>query len=191
MQKTKHSSNGFFIHNFDQLADRIKACQRQSLKFILWGVSYALLDFSEAYPIPIKAGNVIIETGGMKGRSEELLKAELMDQLKDKFNVPMIHSEYGMTELLSQAYTGNDGKFYPASTMRVQIHEINDPLSKEKPGKTGLIQIIDLANIDSCSFIGTDDLGASQDGMSFTVSGRLDFSDLRGCSLLYPSITDV
>ena len=190
MQKSQKSHSGFFMYDFDELAARIHHCQKNSMKFVLWGVSYALLDFADAFPIPVQKGNIVIETGGMKGRKKEMMKSDLLHRLKTQFHLPQVYSEYGMTELLSQAYTGNDGLYSPAPTMRVQVHEINDLLVKEKPGKTGLIQVIDLANLDSCSFISTDDLGTSTDGNRFTISGRLDYSDLRGCSLLYPSIID-
>lgn len=159
-------------------------------KVILFGVSYALLDLSTSPPAHLlKAGEggsspIILETGGMKGRKEEMTREELHKSLSEKFGVKKIHSEYGMTELLSQAYSKGDGVFNCPPWMKVLIRDPNDPFSFLSPGKTGAINIIDLANINSCSFIATQDVGRVYKNGSFEVLGRMDNSDLRGCNLL-------
>ena len=186
MDVQPHPLHGFFIDNFAALADRIEHCLQNQYPFILWGVTYALMDFADSFPIPLMDRGLVIETGGMKGRKEEITKTELHSFLKERFLVTTIYAEYGMTELFSQAYTDKEGWFVPASTLQILIGEINDPLVLEKSEKTGLIQVIDLANIHTCSFIATEDLGRAR-GVNFEVLGRLDHSDLRGCSLLYPS----
>jgi hypothetical protein len=128
---------------------------------------------------------IVMETGGMKGRRKEMIREELHEEIKKGFNVQNVHSEYGMTELLSQAYSKNNGLFRPSDTMRVFTRDINDPLSILPPtGKLGVINIVDLANIDTCCFIATDDLGRAYPDGSFEVLGRLDNSDIRGCNLL-------
>src|SRR5690606_994208 len=150
-------------------------------KIILIGVSFALLDFAEKYPQDL--GHIILmETGGMKGRRKEWTRSEVHEYLKDRFQLESIHSEYGMTELLSQAYSKQNGKYFPSPSVHPFVREINDPLSVHKEG-TGCLNFIDLANINSCCFIATEDIGRIQ-GSSFEVLGRIDHSALRGCSLL-------
>ena len=186
MELSSHPQNGFYLTNFDQLSDTIKQLEKQKQKTILFGVTYALLDFSSLYPQQLKY-TTIIETGGMKGRRNELIRTEVHDILKSAFNLPAIHSEYGMTELLSQAYSKANGIFYNPPWMKVLVREEDDPFSVLPPvtsPQPGVINIIDLANIYSCCFIATDDIGRVYADNSFEVLGRLDNSDIRGCSLL-------
>jgi hypothetical protein len=146
-------------------------------------VTFALLDMAESFPVTIPEA-IIIETGGMKGRRKELTRMELHEQLCNSFGVSKIHSEYGMTELLSQAWSKGDGIFRTPPWMKVMIADTTDPLSFLEDGRTGGINIIDLANIHSCSFLATQDLGRVLEDGSFEVLGRFDNSDVRGCSLL-------
>ena len=151
-------------------------------KYILIGVSFALLDFAEKYRLNMRHG-IVMETGGMKGRRKELVRSELHSILKDSFGVQSIHSEYGMTELLSQAYSFGDGVYRSSRTMKILVRETNDPLSVRRSG-SGAINVVDLANIYSCSFIQTSDLGQVFDDGTFSVSGRFDSADVRGCNLM-------
>ena len=180
---SKHEMSGFFLYDFEDLARKIEECKHEKKQLVLLGVSYALIDFAESRNLDLK-NVIIIETGGMKGRKKELTREELHAGLMDKFNLPKIDSEYGMTELLSQAYMCDGQYFKPAATMQVFTTDVNDPLSivKDKPGR---LAVIDLANIDSCSFIQTNDLGLRVDDNRFSVLGRVDDSDTRGCNLLY------
>ena len=146
-------------------------------------MSFALLDLAEAHQLALK-NTIIMETGGMKGRRKELTRHELHKILRDSFGVKTIHSEYGMTELTSQAYSKGNGLFHTPPWMQVSIRDINDPFSKVKKGKSGGINIIDLANITTCAFIETKDLGCLHDNNSFEVLGRFDNSDVRGCNLM-------
>jgi hypothetical protein len=152
-------------------------------KTMLIGVSFALLDFVEKHPIKLQ-NTIILETGGMKGRRKEMIRSELHDTLSKGFGVENIHSEYGMTELLSQAYAQSDGIFQTPSWMKILIRDAEDPLSFQKVGKTGGLNVIDLANVYSCSFIATQDLAKSNNDGSFEVLGRFDNSDIRGCNLM-------
>ena len=183
----KRSSNplsGFFRDNVEDLIRLIEKALKNNQKTLLIGVSFALLDLAEKYQ-PDISGAIVMETGGMKGRREEITREELHAFLRNRLNVPSIHSEYGMTELLSQAYSKGDGVFYCPPWMRVLIRDPQDPLSLiMEPGKTGGINIIDLANIYSCSFIATSDLGKLHEDGGFEVLGRFDNSDIRGCNLL-------
>lgn len=182
----KHSSyaqSGFFLYDFETLSKHLQQCRKQQIPTILLGVSFALLDLAEQFPQNLE-GITIMETGGMKGRRKELTRKELHHAFQNAFNVSTVHSEYGMTELFSQAYSTGEGIFYPSPTMRVQTHEITDPLSVQKINKTGVLHIIDLANIDTISFIATQDLGRCRADGSFEVLGRLDYSDIRGCNLM-------
>jgi hypothetical protein len=152
-------------------------------KTLLIGVTYALLDLSERFSRPLK-NTIVMETGGMKGRRKELVREEVHKRLKDAFSLTEIHSEYGMTELLSQAYSKGDGLFQTPGWMRVLIREAEDPFTYMPIGRTGGINVIDFANVHSCSFIATDDLGRLNTAGEFEVLGRLDSAELRGCNLM-------
>ncbi len=183
MRQSRQSGNGFFLYDQAALLQRIDELRRQRIPTLLIGVSFALLDLAEQHPTDL-SDVIIMETGGMKGRRRELTREELHHRLTTAFNSPTIHSEYGMTELLSQAYSPGQGLFYPAPTMRVSTREITDPLAQPPAGKTGALNIQDLANVDTISFIATDDLGRVNEDGSFKILGRLDYSDVRGCNLL-------
>lgn len=183
IQLSQYPESGFFLHDFELLAERIQVCQAREIPTILLGVSFALLDFAEQYPIDLQ-GIRVMETGGMKGRRRELTRDALHETLTRVFHIPRIDSEYGMTELLSQAYLRSGDRFEPATTMRVLAMEVNDPFCPVATGRPGVLNIIDLANIDSCSFIATEDLGRVYPDHNFEVIGRLDAAELRGCNLM-------
>ncbi len=183
IKKSQHPQSGYFLYDLAALKKTILQLEEKDTPTILLGVSYALLDFAEQ--LPFKMSNVLLmETGGMKGKRKELLKPELHKILKKAFGVSSIHSEYGMTEVLSQAYSQGGGIFSCPPWMKVLIRESNDPLTLADTGKTGGINIIDLANLYSCSFIATQDLGRLSEDDSFEIMGRFDHSDIRGCNLL-------
>ena len=161
----------------------LKALAKQKKKTILLGVTYALLDLAEEFPVNFPE-LIIMETGGMKGKRKEMVREELHGILKSAFGVKKIFSEYGMTELLSQAYSKGDGLFATPPWMKVLIRDTNDPFSLMAQNKTGGVNVIDLANINSCSFIETKDLGKLHDDGQFEIVGRFDNSDVRGCNLL-------
>lgn len=175
--------SGFFLHDLHELNDKLRTSKASGKAVLLLGVSFALWELAERYPQDLN-GCIIMETGGMKGRRREITRTDLHQILKSAFNVRDIHSEYGMTELLSQAYSKGEGLYYPSPTMRVQTREITDPLTRQSIGKTGVINIIDLANLDTISFIATEDLGKVYSDGSFEILGRLDAGDLRGCNLM-------
>lgn len=180
---SKHPDSGFYLDNYQELLSKIKQLKNQ--KVILLGVTYALLDLAELATSSTDFNNVfIMETGGMKGKRAELVREELHTILCNSLEVKHIHSEYGMTELLSQAYSKGEGIFDCPPWMKVIIRDINDPFTILPHNKTGGINVIDLANINSCSFIATQDLGKSHSNDSFEVLGRFDNSDIRGCNLL-------
>lgn len=181
--KSTYNQSGFFLDEVEQLVEILNYNQHKNIPTILFGVSFALKDFAEKNSLHFPGLN-IIETGGMKGRQEEITREQLHSIIKKGFGTDTIHSEYGMTELFSQAYSIGQERFYPAPTMKILIKEITDPITNEKNNKTGIINIIDLANIDTCSFIATEDLGKMHDDGSFEVLGRMDNSDMRGCNLL-------
>ncbi|MCK5028050.1 MAG: acyltransferase [Bacteroidales bacterium] len=183
IKKSNHSKSGFYLNNLAELIQTLEFCKKQRQKVILLGVSYALMDLADKIPFSIP-DTIIIETGGMKGKRKELTKKELHQYLSQKFGVETIHSEYGMTELLSQAYSVGGGKFHCPPWMKILIRDTYDPFSFLEKGKSGGINIIDLANINSCSFIETQDLGKVNSDNSFEVLGRFDHSDIRGCNLL-------
>jgi hypothetical protein len=193
MEQSGHPKNGFYLHDLERLNETLKSLEKAKQKTLLIGVTYALLDFAEKYPMPLDHVT-IMETGGMKGRREELTRMEVHERLKKAFGKNEIHSEYGMTELLSQAYALKEGKFNCPPWMKLMIRDEEDPFlvlssesgvrSQELTTLTGAINIIDLANVYSCSFIATDDIGKLYPDGSFEVLGRMDGSDLRGCSLL-------
>lgn len=189
VEKILHQSNrpmgGFFLTEMHELQQQLIEAQQRGLKIILIGVTFALLEMAENYPLNIPDA-IVIETGGMKGRRKEITRMELHGLLCKGFGVQKIHSEYGMTELLSQAWSNGDGIFRCPPWMKILIADTNDPLSFLETGQTGGINIIDLANVHSCSFIATQDLGRIFEDGSFEVLGRFDNSDIRGCSLLAP-----
>jgi hypothetical protein len=181
IEQTKNDLSGFYLHAFEDLILSYEKAVSSGKQVVLFGVSFALLDLAELSPDLSKA--IIIETGGMKGRREELTKQGLHEQLIKGFGCEYISSEYGMTELLSQAYSRKDGVFAPGRMMEVFIREVNDPFRYVDNGNTGGINIVDIANIHSCSFIATNDLGRKVDG-GFELMGRYDGADIRGCNLL-------
>ena len=181
---SKYPQSGFFLYNHAELAEILRGCRDRQIATLLIGVSFALLDFIEQHALDFP-NLIVLETGGMKGRRKEMIRAELHDVLKKGFNCPHIHSEYGMTELFSQGYSKKNGIFDPTPTMRVLTREINDPLSiTTLNGQLGVLNVIDLGNLDTCSFIATEDLGRVYADGQFEVLGRLDNSDIRGCNLL-------
>jgi phenylacetate-coenzyme A ligase PaaK-like adenylate-forming protein len=186
IQQSKHDLSGFFLNEIDELRQRLELCQRKRIPTVLLGVSFALWDLAEAGGINFPE-LIVMETGGMKGRREEITREQLHQILCKGLGVAKIHSEYGMTELLSQAYSKGEGRFFPAPTMHIFLRETNDPFSKVPLEKTGVVNVIDLANIDSIAFIATDDLGRTHADGSFEILGRLDASDVRGCNLLVES----
>ena len=181
------NNGGFFIDDFKGLEQRLLAARDSQEDVVLIGVSFALLAFAEQVQFDYSRLQVI-ETGGMKGRGRELTRVELHERLSTAFPNSVVCSEYGMTELLSQAWSLEGGLFYPSPTMRVSIRELSDPLSTAKAGVRGAINCIDLANIDSCAFIATDDAGLLYDDGTFEVSGRLDGSEQRGCNLMFGAL---
>jgi hypothetical protein len=189
IKQSNHPSGGFYLYEHEKLQQTLLQNEKEGIKTLLIGVTYALLDFAEAFPMHLKH-TIIMETGGMKGRREELTRAAVHDILKSSFGLSTIHSEYGMTELLSQAYSAADGVFYTSDTMKILLRAEDDPFDvyAEIPGgksfASGAINIIDLANIYSCSFIATDDIGKLYADGSFEILGRLDNSDIRGCGLM-------
>jgi hypothetical protein len=180
---TSHSESGFYLHNMEELAEKLVQLERRKQKTILLGVSFALLDLAEKYPMLLK-NTIIIETGGMKGYQEEITREELHQTLKKAFSVKEIHSEYGMTELLSQAWSQKNGLFKTPPWMKIMIRDAYDPFSYVAEERSGGINVIDLANIHSCSFISTQDIGKLHSDGSFEVLGRFDVSDIRGCNLM-------
>jgi hypothetical protein len=183
ISQSQHPLSGFYLNNLAELSEILQKLESEKQPTLLLGVSFALLDLAEQFPQKLQH-TLVMETGGMKGRRKELTRSELHDILKTAFNLEKIHSEYGMTELLSQAYSKGDGLFSCPPWMRVLIREQSDPLNYAPTGKTGGINVIDLANIDSCSFIATSDLGRLHINGNFEVLGRFDSSDVRGCNLL-------
>lgn len=183
IESSNCSKSGFYLNNLEELSDHLIELDKNNKKVLLIGVSFALLDFVEKFKFKLN-NTIIIETGGMKGRRKELIKKELHRVLCDGFGVEEIHSEYGMTELLSQAYSKGNGLFKCPPWMKVIIRDTEDALAIFPDGKSGGINVIDLANINSCSFIATQDLGKTYANGTFEVLGRFDNSDIRGCNLM-------
>ncbi|WP_299434015.1 acyl transferase [uncultured Maribacter sp.] len=183
IKKSEHPKSGFFLNNTDTLLETLKTLQNTNTKILLIGVSFALLDLVETNQLHLK-NTVVMETGGMKGRRKEMIREELHETLKKGFGLSKIHSEYGMTELLSQGYSKGDGIFNCPPWMKVLTRDTEDPLTLQDYGKTGGVNVIDLANINSCSFIATQDLGKVYENGSFEILGRFDHSDIRGCNLM-------
>ena len=181
--QSNHPDSGFYLHNYEELALKLEELDTSGQNVLLIGVTYALLDLIEKQSFHLK-NTIIMETGGMKGKRKELIREELHQLLCNGFGVSSIHSEYGMTELLSQAYSFGNGLFECPPWMSVLIRDPEDALTYVSDGKTGGINVIDLANINSCSFIATQDLGKKYPNHSFEVLGRFDASDIRGCNLM-------
>ena len=183
IQLTNNSNSGFYLNNHEELIQKLIELDQAGQNVILIGVTYALLDLIEKRTFNLQH-TIIMETGGMKGKRKEMIREELHEQLCEGFGVTAIHSEYGMTELLSQAYSLGNGVFECPSWMQIHIRDTDDALSYINDGKTGGINVIDLANINSCSFIATQDLGKKYPNTTFEVLGRFDNSDIRGCNLM-------
>jgi hypothetical protein len=183
IESTNNTESGFYLHNHEALIEKLITLDASGQNVILIGVTYALLDLIEKQKFQLK-NTFIMETGGMKGKRKEMIRDDLHFQLCNGFGVSAIHSEYGMTELLSQAYSLGEGVFECPSWMQILIRDTEDALSFIENGKTGGINVIDLANINSCSFIATQDLGKINLNNSFEVLGRFDNSDIRGCNLM-------
>jgi phenylacetate-coenzyme A ligase PaaK-like adenylate-forming protein len=179
-----HPDSGFYLHNLDELVSVLQKRNKDRFPTMLVGVSFALLDLAEQHSMILGDHIMVMETGGMKGRRQEMVRSELHKELKTAFGLDAIHSEYGMTELLSQAYSKGDGLFHCPPWMKVLIRDPNDPLTLLPAGQSGGINLIDLANLNSCSFVATGDLGKVFEDGSFEVLGRFDHSDIRGCNLL-------
>ena len=183
INQSNHPESGFYLNNLSELKNTLITLNSEEKKVLLIGVSFALLDLVEAHQFQLK-NTIIMETGGMKGRRKELIREELHIILKQGFGVETIHSEYGMTELLSQAYSQGNGIFKCPNWMRIVTRDTEDALTLQPTGKAGGINVIDLANINSCSFIATQDLGRVYENSSFEIIGRFDASDIRGCNLM-------
>lgn len=183
IELSNHPESGFYLNNHDELIAKLTDLEEAGQNVILIGVTFALLDLIEKQQFKLQH-TIIMETGGMKGRRKEMIREELHDQLCEGFGVAAIHSEYGMTELLSQAYSLGNGVFECPAWMQILVRDTEDALTYIPDGKTGGINVIDLANINSCSFIATQDLGKKNPNNSFEVLGRFDNSDIRGCNLM-------
>ena len=183
IKQSNDKDSDFYLSQWGQLNEILLRKKEEGKKTLLLGVSFALLDFVEKYEMHFP-GLIVMETGGMKGRRKEMIRADLHHLLKVGFGVEYIHSEYGMTELLSQAYSRGEGKFECPPWMKVLTRQTDDPFDKVQKGKTGGLNVIDLANIDSCAFIETQDLARLHQDGSFEVMGRFDNSDIRGCNLM-------
>ena len=183
IKSSKHTESGFYLDNLDELASTLKVLEAKGQQTLLIGVSFALLDLVENYDFDLQ-NTIIMETGGMKGRRKEMIRTELHNTLKKGFGVTNIHSEYGMTELMSQAYSKGNGIFKCPPWLKILIRDTEDALSVTTNQTSGGINIIDLANINSCAFIATQDLGKVHDDNTFEVIGRFNNSDIRGCNLM-------
>lgn len=186
--RSGHPESGFYLYDHRDLCERLQELEAAGRKVLLIGVTFALLDFSERYELNLR-NTIVMETGGMKGRREEWTREQVHDFLKSRLGVEHIHSEYGMSELLSQAYSKGEGVFRCPPWLKIYLRSETDPLELLPPAtngipQQGIINVIDLANIYSCAFIATDDIGKLHEDGSFEVMGRMDYSDLRGCSLL-------
>ena len=183
ISKSKNQESGFYLHNLEELAQKLIKLDKNGQKTLLIGVSFALLDLIEMQQFKLK-NTIIMETGGMKGKRKEMVREELHTVLQRGFGVPEIHSEFGMTELLSQGYSSGKGIFKTPFWMKVLTRDTEDSLTINSSGKNGGINVIDLANYNSCSFIATQDLGKVHDNETFEIIGRFDNSDIRGCNLM-------
>ena len=183
IEQSKQPESGFYLHDLEALKNTLLRLEAKGEKTLLIGVSYALLDLIELHSFNLKH-TIVMETGGMKGQRKELVKSELHSILRHGFGIDKIHSEYGMTELLSQAYSKGDGVFEMPSWMKILTRDPEDALSIQPIGKSGGVNVIDLANVNSCAFIATQDLGRIHVNGSFEILGRFDESDIRGCNLM-------
>ncbi len=183
IKQTGHPKSGFYLNDYELLARTLEKLDKEDKPVLLFGVSFALYDLASRYPMRL-TNTIVMETGGMKGRRKEMIRSELHEHLKNNWDLDYIHSEYGMTELLSQAYALRSGIFHSPNWMRILIRDTEDPAGFLSEGDTGGINIIDLANLYSCSFIATQDLGKLHPGGGFEVLGRFDHSDVRGCNLM-------
>lgn len=183
IQASEHPLSGFYLDELDELSSVLMQLKAQNQPTILLGVTFALLDLAELITSPFEE-LIVMETGGMKGRRKELVRAEVHAILNNAFGTKQIHSEYGMTELMSQAYSKGDGFFETPPWLKIFVRQTDDPFAMAEIGKTGGVNIIDLANKDSCAFIATSDLGRLHENDSFEIVGRFDYSDTRGCNLL-------
>jgi hypothetical protein len=183
IQMTNNHESGYYLYNHQELMQKLILLDHSGQNVILIGVTYALLNLIESKTFQLK-NTIIMETGGMKGKRKEMIRKELHEQLCQGFGITAIHSEYGMTELLSQAYSLGNGVFECPSWMQILVRDTEDALTYVPSGKSGGINVIDLANINSCSFIATQDLGKKNAANSFEVLGRFDNSDIRGCNLM-------
>jgi len=183
IDKSNHPESGFYLNDMENIFQKMMELDKKGQPIILFGVSFALIDMAERYSYSFNH-LIVIETGGMKGRRKEITREELHSKLKKSFGLPNIHSEYGMAELLSQAYSKGEGKFYTPPWVKILIREYYDPFSVGKINKSGGINIIDLANLYSCSFIETKDIGRKNEDGSVEVLGRFDSSEIRGCNLM-------
>lgn len=186
VRRSGHPDSGFYLYEHEKLAQVLQSLEARQQKTLLIGVTFGLLDFAEKFPMPLHH-TIIMETGGMKGRREEMTRQEVHDILKTAFGLSSVHSEYGMTELLSQGYSKGQGIFHTPAWMQIRVRQEDDPLDVRLSG-TGIINVIDLANIYSCCFIATEDVGRVYEDGSFEVQGRVDNSDIRGCSLMVAGI---
>ncbi|MDX5346536.1 MAG: acyl transferase, partial [Hymenobacteraceae bacterium] len=184
VERSGQEVEGFYLHNHRQLLQNIALAKKSGKKVLLIGVTYALLDLAEECQQVDFSDVTIMETGGMKGRRREMIREELHEQLQHAFQVKAIHSEYGMTELLSQAYSFGKGIFHLPPQMQILLRDLNDPFDVSNKHRSGGINVIDLANVDSCAFIETKDIGKLHPDGTFEVLGRFDNSDIRGCNLL-------
>ncbi|MDR3272525.1 MAG: acyl transferase [Flavobacteriaceae bacterium] len=183
MKQSGKTENGYFLHNFEELNQILRELEAENRKVVLFGVSYALLDFVEVFPQHLE-NTIVIETGGMKGRKKEITKNELLKELQTAFQTEKIYSEYSMTELLSQAYSLGNNVYQCPPQMKILIRDAEDPLNYASDSRSGGVNIIDLANLHTCAFISTQDVGRKNADGSFQILGRMDNSDIRGCSLL-------
>lgn len=183
IEQSRNPASGFYLDDYEKLVGTLQRLDLQGTSVILLGVSFALVDLASQFRLNLH-NTKVIETGGMKGRRKEMIRAELHQYLQDAWGISEVHSEYGMTELLSQAYSIKSGIFHSPEWMRVMIRDTEDPMRYLEVGSTGGINIIDLANIYSCSFLATQDLGKLCKGGGFEVLGRFDHSDIRGCNLM-------
>lgn len=183
IEKTKNADSGFYLHNYSDFIDKLTTLDDKNQNVLVFGVTYALLDVLEAHQFSLK-NTIIMETGGMKGKRKEIIREELHKTLCKGFGVSAIHSEYGMTELLSQAYSLGNGVFELPNWMQILVRDTEDAKTYVTTEKTGGLNIIDLANLNSCSFIATQDLGKLYQNNTFEVLGRFDNSDIRGCNLM-------